>query len=505
MYFLGIDVGTYESKGCIVNEDFKVVASTSVRHELRVPRPGWAEHDADDVWWSDFVHISKTLLREIDPNDIAAVACSAIAPAVLPVDADGKPLRPAILYGIDTRASSEIEELEGILGKDWIRKKGWNELSSQAAGPKILWIKKNEPHIFKRTWKIMTATTYLVYKLTGNVVIDYYTASAFTPLIDMNNLNWLDELSDLIISPNKLPDLKWSADIAGYVTKEASLITGIPEGTPVTVGTADAAAEFLSTGAGVSDVMIMVGSSVFFIKPIESPAFSKELWNSVFLKPGTYCTAGGMATGGAITKWFRDNFAEKELEEENQRGVNAYELLWKRAEKVPPGSHGLLSLPYFSGERTPINDPKARGVIFGLTLSHDKYSLYRSLLEGVAFGIRHNIEKIKRHGKTTRTIVVGGGIKNKLWLRIISSVIEEKLLIPPVRIGASFGDALMGAISQHAIDWNGITKIYEGRYESVSPDPDLSKVYEKYYKIYEQAWPLICSLVHSLVNIEEVR
>lgn len=501
-YFLGIDIGTYESKGCLIDEKLRIVKTAVAQHELSIPKPGWAEHNADAIWWKDFVEISRQLTREVPRKELAAVGCSAIAPTMLPVDAKGNPLRPAILYGIDTRAHKEIEELEEILGKEWIKKRCWNKLSSQSVGPKILWFKNNEPDLYSKTWKIMTATSYIVFKLTNEVVIDFYTASAFTPLLDLNELEWNSALASLLAPPAMLADLRWTTDVAGTVTKGASTETGIPEGTPVIVGTADAAAEFVSAGAGAAgDLVIMLGSTVFFIEQFARPVFAEDLWSSVFLRQNSYCVTGGMATGGALTRWFKDNFAEEELVVEKETGINVYETLWKRAEKIPPGGPGLLVLPYFSGERTPINDPKAHGVIIGLSLSHGKYSIYRALLEGVAFGIRHNLEHFVRLQPPTRVIVVGGGTKNRLWLKIISSVIEKELLIPPVKTGASFGDAILAAISQQAIDFEDLPYLFETSYEEIQPDKELSRIYTNYYTVYKGLWRSIREWVHRIADL----
>ncbi|MBC7098265.1 FGGY-family carbohydrate kinase [Candidatus Bipolaricaulota bacterium] len=501
-YFLGIDIGTYESKGCLVDENLRVVRTAVARHGLSVPRPGWAEHDAEGIWWKDFVTLSQELLSEPKTRDLVAVGCSAIAPTMLPVDAEGRPLRPAILYGIDTRAHKEIQELEDALGKDWIEKRCWNELSSQSVGPKILWFKKNEPQLFRKTWKVMTATTYLVFKLTGQVVVDFYTACAFTPLLDLNELRWNDELGSILAPPHMLPDLRWTAEVAGKVTREAAVETGIPAGTPVIVGTADAAAEFVSTGAGApGDMMLMLGSTVFFILQLSRPLRAEGLWSSVFLWPGSFCIAGGMATGGALTRWFRDNFAAEETARERETGENAYEILWRRAAEVPPGGPGLVVLPYFSGERTPVNDPKARGVIIGLSLSHNKYSVYRALLEGIAFGIRHNVECVERVASPKRLLGVGGGTKNPLWLRIIASVLRRELLLPPVRTGASFGDALLAALSQGALRRKDLVTLFSGAYEKVRPDEELARLYEEYYVIYRGLWEDISTWVHRAADL----
>ncbi|HEX6304885.1 MAG TPA: FGGY family carbohydrate kinase, partial [Anaerolineales bacterium] len=189
---LGIDIGTYESKGVLSTAEGKVVATASAGHELSIPHPGWAEHDAEKVWWQDSVKLCRQLLLTpgVDAAQIAGVGVSAIAPCVLPIDRQGRPLRPGILYGLDTRASAEIVELEVEFGREAIFANSGLHLSSQATGPKILWIRKNEPQVWAKTAMILTGSGYLVYKLTGEHVIDIYTATAYAPMLDLQNRAW---------------------------------------------------------------------------------------------------------------------------------------------------------------------------------------------------------------------------------------------------------------------------------------------------------------------------
>lgn len=191
-FLLGIDIGSYESKGVLTDLHGQIMAQAALPHAMAIPRPGWAEHDADGVWWHDFVQLSRELLRQagISPLEVAGVGCSAIGPCALLVDRAGKPLRPAILYGIDTRALEEVAELTNLLGEEWILAEAGSALSSQAAGPKILWLQRHEPEIWARTWRVMTSTSYLVYRLTGQVVIDHYTATGYGPMYNLRQCAW---------------------------------------------------------------------------------------------------------------------------------------------------------------------------------------------------------------------------------------------------------------------------------------------------------------------------
>ncbi len=216
---LGIDIGTFETKGVLVAEDGTIAATASRPHRMLVPRPGWAEHRAEEDWWGDFVHVTRALLQQsgLDPKRIKAVAASAIGPCMLPVDSAGAPLMNGVLYGVDTRATDQIASLNAAIGPEVILQRCGNALTSQSVGPKILWLKETHPDLFDRTAKVLTSTSYLTWKLTGEYVIDHYTAANFSPLYDVNRLAWTDGLAD-ILPLDRLPRLMWSTDIAGQVT-----------------------------------------------------------------------------------------------------------------------------------------------------------------------------------------------------------------------------------------------------------------------------------------------
>jgi xylulokinase len=504
-YLLGIDIGTYESKGVIVDREGLVLGQAAIPHELSLPRPGWAEHDADEVWWHDFCFLAKKLLAEtgVTAQEIAAVGCSGIGPDLLPVDERGQPLRPAILYGIDTRATQEITELEQKFGSERILEVSGNSLSSQSVGPKILWLAKNEPEIFARTHRILTATGYLVYKLTGQAFIDTYTAATFAPLFNIHTLGWEPETCQDIIDSEILPVPAWPTQIAGELLPQASEATGLAAGTPVVVGTTDAAAEAVSIGVTrPGELMLMYGSTLFMIHVVQQLMIEPRLWTGVYLTPDTCSLAAGMATTGSLTRWFRDNFAENELADELETGFPAYTALSELATQIPPGSEGLLVLPYFSGERTPINDPYARGVIAGLTLSHTKAHIYRAILESVAYGIAHNLEVIKEAGgETSLAVAVGGGTKSRTWLQIVSDVTGVQQIVPEKTIGAAYGDAYLAGMGLGWFDRLEQVKGWVRAAERIQPDPASHKLYLEYYREYRDLYPKIKSNLHHLARL----
>lgn len=479
---LGIDIGTYQSKGVIVDEAGRVVAQASRDHRMIVPRPGWAEHRAEEDWWGDFVHLTRALLGQsgLPPGEIAAVACSAIGPCMLPVDAAGRPLTNAVLYGVDTRARAEIEELTAAIGAETILARCGNALTSQAVGPKILWLRRNRPEVFAAAAKLTTSTSYLVMKLTGECVVDHYTAAGFAPLYDVARLDWADDLAADIVPRERLPRLMWSAEIAGHVTEEAARETGLAPGTPVTCGTIDAAAEAVSVGvAAPGEMMVMYGSTIFVIEVTGARVRDARLWYAPWLFPGRHAAMAGLATSGTLTHWFRDNFARELPREE------AFPRLVAEAETTPPGAGGLICLPYFSGERTPIHDPRARGTFFGLNLTHGRGHLYRALLEGIAFATAHVLETYAEAGAAPdRVFAVGGGVENALWLQATSDAAGITQTIRERTLGASYGDAFLAALAVGAVEEADI-----GRW-----NPEARLVLPRDVPAYRALYPLFKSL-----------
>ncbi|HUV07807.1 MAG TPA: FGGY-family carbohydrate kinase [Spirochaetia bacterium] len=501
-YLLGVDIGSSSSTGVLVDRDGAIVHSHTIPHGMDMPRPGFFEHDADRIWWREFVDIVGVLLDEsaIDPRNIIGIGTSAIGSCVLPIDASGKPLRPAILYGIDTRASSEIEQLEQLLGKEEIFFRSASNLSSQASGPKILWIRNHEPEIYNKTRWFLTSQAYLVYKLTGTASIDVYTASGYTPLFDPYSLGWNEDFARPIVPVERLPEVFWSCTVVGSVSPQAARATGLAEGTAVIAGTTDAAAEAVSAGVVENgDMMIMFGSSIFFIMKSSKLLKTPDFWCSNFLEPDTYAFAGGMSTAGSLTTWFRDQFARAELDRENDGGENAYALLAREAAASPPGANGCIALPYFEGERTPLNDPKARGLIFGLRLGHNRGDLYRALLEGVGFGIRHNLEAMSREGvEPERLLAVGGGCRNALWMQLVSDILGRELAVPEQQIGASYGDAFMAAVGAGLFPDLSAIRGWVRSYRVFRPEAQTHERYGRYYRIFLGLYESTKELMHQL-------
>ena len=492
-HLLGVDVGTYSSKGVLVNLTGEVIASHVVEHSLSTPAPGWFEHDADAVWWSDFVAIVRALLETdgVDPRSIAGIGTSALGSCVLPIDDSGRPLRPAILYGIDTRAGEEIEYLGEVTGR---------QFTSQDSGPKVRWIRVHEPEVYEKSRWFLTSQAYLVYRLTGEPSIDIYTAGGYRPAYDADARQWTPEMSEHVAPIERFPRAYWSHEVVGTVTAEAARETGLSEGIPVIAGTTDAAAEAVSAGvSSVGDMMVMFGSSIFFILKTTSLVKTERFWASNFLEEGTYAFMGGMSTSGSLTRWFRDHFAQMELQEEKSGGRNAYAALAELAAGSPPGAGGLVALPYFEGERTPLHDPDAKGAIFGLSLRHTRADVYRAILESVAYGIRHNIEAMREESMDPRRILaVGGATRNLPWLQMVSDIAGIEMDVPGQQIGASYGDAFMAGVGTGIFsDLSEVTKWVHMKHR-IEPNPENRGVYDENYAVFRELYPGTKQLMHRL-------
>jgi xylulokinase len=479
---LGVDIGTSSSKGVLVSLDGRLLATAVRDHAVDRPAPGHVEMDAE-LWWSEFVALSRELTG--DDVRVIAVGVSGIGPCVLVTDEDGTALRPAILYGVDTRAQLQVEALTTKYSEAAIAARCGSTLSSQAVGPKLAWLADNEPDVSAAARRLFMPSSWLVYRLTGEYILDHHSASQSTPLYDTNANEWYEPWCREIAPQIAMPTLLWSGEVAGRVHTVAARETGLEEGTPVIAGTIDAWAEAISVDAhNPGDLMLMYGSTMFLVHTVETMLTAPTLWSTVGVYPGSRNLAGGMATSGSITAWLKDLFGDAD-----------YAGLLEAAEASGPGASGLLMLPYLAGERTPIADSNARGVIAGLTLSHTRGDIYRAALESIAMGVRHNIEAMEDAGaRINRVVAVGGGTQGRLWTQIVSDVTGREQQVPTYTIGASYGAAYLAACSigsPSISDWNPIA-------ETVRPAEQDAHGYDELYGLYRELYPSTERIAHAL-------
>jgi xylulokinase len=484
---LGVDIGTSSSKAVLCSLDGDVLAAAAREHRVDLPAPGHVEMDPA-VWWHELCTLCHELLAGADVA-VTAVGVSGMGPCVLLTDGGGSPLRPAILYGVDTRAEAQIDELTERYGAAEIAARGGSLLSTQAVGPKLAWIAEHEPDTFASARKLLMPSSFLVYRLTGAYVLDHHSASQSVPLYDIEAERWHEPWWDELAAGIERPALLWPGDVAGTVTAAAARETGLPEGIPVLAGTIDAWAEAVSGDAhNLGDLMLMYGSTLFFVHTVDRLLRAPALWSTVGAFPGTRSLAAGMATSGSITAWLRELF-----------GGAGYDELVAEAAASPAGANGLLLLPYFAGERTPFADPRARGVLAGLTLSHTRGDVYRAALEATAFGVRHNLEALEDAGASiARIVAVGGGTTGALWTQIVSDVTGREQVVPAKTVGASYGDAYLAACAVGApsiAEWNPPAAI-------VRPRPEHESLYDDLYELYRDLYAATAPAVHALADAQ---
>ena len=486
---LGVDIGTSSTKGVITHADGAVLASAQRTHTTEHPRPGYVEHDPEAVWWKDFTEITAELLPQAD-GPVVGVSVSGIGATTLPADANGEPLRHAILYGIDTRAGVEIDECVERYGMDTIVERCLMTMNHQSTGPKLMWLQRHEPEVWKQTKQLLMANSFIVERLTGEYTLDSCSAALSVPMFDQRTRQWITEWCDEIAPGLRLPRVLEPWEEAGRVTARGAELSGLPEGVPVCAGTIDALVESASIGVrDPGDVMLTYGTTLGIAGVVTEPTASWKLNSMPGVFPGTYILIGPTATSGALTNWMRSLSNDMPFEE-----------LIAEAAKTPSGANGLVALPYFAGERTPIWDADARGMIIGLTMAHTRGHLYRAMLEAVGYSARHILDAIGEAGvQMQRIIAVGGGTKGGLWTQIVSDITGLPQELSTGSLGACYGDALFAARAAGLVSDD---TVWAESASTIEPNPGNREVYDRLYRIYGDLYPATKSFAHDLAALQ---
>jgi xylulokinase len=490
--FLGLDVGSSSTKGVLVDADGRTEAVAELPHGISRPRPGWAEQDAERDWWESALDVCRRLVNGRSRR-VAAVGVTGLGPCVLPADADGRPLRPAILYGIDTRARQQIERLTTELGGGEVLARCGSVLSSQSVGPKLRWLVEREPEVWAATRHVFGAGSYLVFRLTGEYTLDHHTASHWNPLYDVSRNEWVAEWADVAAPGLPLPRLVWAHEVCGRMSRAGAAATGLAEGTPVAGGTVDSWAEVAASGLrGPGEGLLVYGTSMFLAE-VHTPAqFDRRLWGTVGFAPGALNVAAGVGSAGALTEWVRGLTGGATFDELNEEAAGA-----------GPGAGGLLALPYFAGERTPLFDPDLRGALLGLTVAHRRGHVLRALLEATAFAVRQNLEAMRDAGAMIgRLRSSGGGTSHPLWPQIVSDVTGLAQDVRHGGSGASLGAALFGAVAAGAAT---LDTEWRRPGTAVQPRAELHDVYHELYGDYRQLASATLPQAHALARWQRRR
>ena len=483
---LAHDLGTTGNKACLFDPEGHLLASAFAGYGTEYLRPGWAEQDPDD-WW-DAVRVStQRLVREsgYKATDIAVITFSGQMMGCLPVDAQGRPLRAAIIWA-DQRAQAEASHIGERVGRDRVYAVTGHRAASNYVAPKILWLRTHQPELFARTRKVLQAKDYMAFRLTGLYATDYSDASG-TGLFDLAERRWAEEiLAALDLDPDLMPQALPSSTVMGTVTREAAHLTGLSPGTPVVIGGGDGACATVGAGVvGPPDAYCYIGSSswIAFVsrKPLYDP--QQRTFTFAHLDPEYLFPTGTMQCAGGSFDWL-EGILRGEADERMHRNLDAL------ASVVEPGAQGLLFLPYLMGERSPHWNPRARAAFVGLNMAHGRPEMARAVLEGVAFNLRIILDAFRAQGAPIDALrLIGGGARSPLWRQILADVFALPILLPRLLVEAtSLGAAIAGGVGV------GIYAGYEVVEELIQveqgeqPRSEVTSRYQELYQIFQQTY-----------------
>lgn len=472
---LGIDIGTSACKVAVFDRSGKVLAQTNKSYSLYYPNPGWVEQNPDE-WWDAICAAIKEILETVSPDEIAGIGIDGQSWSAIPIDKNGKCLHNTPIW-MDTRARDICKRVVDEIGFETIFDVAGNGFEPSYTTPKMLWFKECMPEVYENTYKFMQSNSYIAMKLTGAVTQDLSQGYGIH-FFDMNKCCYDEELaSKLGLSIDKVPDLVECHQVVGEVSEEAAGLTGLLLGTKVVAGGLDAACGTL--GAGVympgqtqeqggqaGGMSICVDSAVSHPKLILSPHVIPNLW----------LLQGGSVGGGGVLRWFKSEFGENQ----------SFDELTAMAENIAPGSDGVVFLPYMAGERSPIWNPDAKGVYYGLGFDKTKGHMVRASLEGVAYSLEHNLRTAAETGvEVGELLAMGGSANSILWTQIKADVTGKIIKVPASDTATTLGAAILAGVG---------VGIYDSFEQAVKetivitreqkPDMNNHEKYKKYMDLY---------------------
>ncbi|HEY4033382.1 MAG TPA: xylulokinase [Ktedonobacteraceae bacterium] len=507
---LGIDLGTTGVKVALfATEDGHVLASAFVDYPLVHPHPGWAEQHPDDWWQATIIAIRSCLADSVRhgvaPTDIHGIGLSGQMHGVVLLDAEQQVLRPCIIWA-DQRSEAQCQWMTERVGAARLIELISNPALPGFSAPKVLWVRDNEPEIFARTRTILLPKDYIRYRLTGVMAIEISDAAG-TCWLDVKEGKWSHEVLEAIgCDPALLPPVIAADVVSGTSTNEVASLTGLPAGIPVAGGGADNACGAVGNGVVRSGLaLISIGTSGVVLTHAATPLVDTSgpiprVHTFNHAVPHAWYLMGVTQAAGLSLRWVRDNIGLPERALERWSGLDAYELLAKEAAGAPPGSDGLIFLPYLQGERTPHLDASARGGWIGLTASHDRRHLIRAVLEGVAFSLKDCFTIIGEQGLQLEQIrATGGGAKSPLWRQIMADVLGVELVTTNAQEGPAFGAALLAGVA------SGVYASAEQACEMIvqvgqrtEPYPEAGRIYAKSYEVYHALYPALKPIISRL-------
>jgi len=483
-YLLGIDLGTSSVKALLLDKNNNIVGITQEGYNIDIPAPGYAEQ-YPEMWWAKTCIVIKKLLAEtgINSKDIDGIGFSGQMHGIVVLDEIGIPLRPCIIWS-DQRTLKEVEYINTIIGKEKLGKMTLNPIATGFFGASLLWLKRNEPDTYSKIHKAILPKDYLRYKMTGEIGSEITDASS-TLLFDTANLQWNHELVKILeLNPKVLPECSTPSMISGYITSACASETGLTEGTPVVFGSGDQPAQALGNGIikpGTVSVTVGTGGQVF--TPVNTPIYDSGLRTHTFchVMPNTWNIMGATLSAGLSMKWLKDKILQ----------ASSYDEMSMLAENVPPGSEGLIYLPYLTGERTPHMNSLAKGMFFGLTLNHNKSNMIRAVMEGVVFSLKDCVDIFSNMGlQFDRIISSGGGARSNTWKQIIADVFGLDVYTSSVVEQASLGAAILAGLGTgwYSSAEQACCSLVSLQEEIIRPNPKTHDIYMNNLKIYRKLY-----------------
>jgi xylulokinase len=480
MYLMGIDIGTTATKIILIDLNGHVIASVEKPSMLLSQYAGWAEEDANQWWQNVQIGVPECIQKAgIESGQIAAVGTSGMVPTIVLLDENDQVLRNSIQQN-DARAVHEIEYLRSKTDAADILRRTGSAITQQTIGTKILWLRHHEPQVLRKAVHLMGSYEFIAHRLTEAYYLERNWALE-SGYFDLYKEDWDDDLLALsTIDRSILANVYWPSEIIGQVTQQAAALTGLKAGTPVVAGSADHIASSFSSGLkNQGDLLVKLGGAGDIMISLDNIVVDERLFLDYHDIPGKFIASGCMASSGSLIKWFRTQFAPQ-LD---------YPDLDKAAEAIHAGSDGLILLPYFLGEKTPIQDPLARGTLVGLTLTHTLAHVYRAVLEGISYGFYHHLVVLAEHGMTpTKARCANGGARSALWKQVTADVLGIRLEQVADHPGSSLGAAFCAGMGVGAFKrWDEVE-----RYIKVStitkPDPENHIRYQKLFVLYREIY-----------------
>ncbi len=504
-YLLGIDISTTGSTALLIDDQGEVKAEVTTEYPLFTPYPLWAEQNPAQ-WWKATMNSIKTLLRYdwLTAEEIAGVGLTGQMHGLVLLDAAGEVLRPCIMWN-DQRTAKQCAEITDKVGPDTVLQLTGNPILPGFTAPKVAWVRENEPDLYAKAAKILLPKDYIRYQLTGGFFSEVSDASG-TSLFDVGQRAWSDEMLKALDVPREwLPEVTESPIASAKINAEAANLTGLVEGTPVSGGGGDQAAQAVGTGIvaeGVVSATLGTSGVVFAASDSYRVDPQGRLHAFCHAVPGQWHLMGVVLSAAGSFRWYRDTLSGAETVTAQIAERDPYDILTEAAAKVPAGCEGLLFLPYLTGERTPHPDPNARGVFFGLTLRHSKAALTRAVMEGVSYAMNDSLTLMRNLGLSPAQVrASGGGAKSSLWRHMLADIFNTEIVTVNVTQGAAYGAALLAGVgagvyadvataSQAVIDITGQTH----------PGPDLA-VYADYYPRYQALYPALANEFAALAEV----